>query len=375
MRRTLAIALSVLALPSSAALAHKHHRHHANRHACKHGYVKRNVKHRRGHRTVRRTICVKQRVKHPVSPKPTTPAAPPLAPAPVVKLHAHLDPTFTRDPSNPFKVTYAYSASATSETLGAALTEPAPLPEGVLNFYSDGLLACSINVGGTSTGGECPVEYKALGEHKATTIYTSGSTSATETSVEKIEPFTTSTALTIDSYEPLEHSEGGYDNQSYGGYYRIGTLTLSASIADEYGPTTLLADLGRCLPAEGCIPLTEVGPVMSKDMMIDGTVSVPVYAMVLERPYSCTNNSCEPYEVGEVGIGNITCKSLQPPTECDTMGQWESREAIENGADYVGAKPNIAERACTNNMWPPSGCAYADSEARATIQFKPEIRP
>lgn len=146
------------------------------------------VKHRK------RVFCVKRAAK---SQRPED-----------VKLHAHLDPAFTRDPLNPFRVTYAYSASATEESVGrssaparASDEAPAQLPSGVLAFYSDGSLECAVNVGGAVMGGECPVTYQALGQHRVTTIYTSGEESATETEIETIDPLSTLTNVTIDYYD------------------------------------------------------------------------------------------------------------------------------------------------------------------------------
>jgi hypothetical protein len=71
-----------------------------------------------------------------------------------VTVHDRLDPSFKQSPSNPLAVTYSFSASATEWVDGSE--RPTSLPAGFLNLYSDGLLACSINVGGSVTGGECP---------------------------------------------------------------------------------------------------------------------------------------------------------------------------------------------------------------------------
>ena len=135
---------------------------------CHHGYVtKHRVVKRHGHRR-RVRVCVKRHSGATPSPSRRT------------VLHAHLDPTFTRDPGDPFRVTYQFSASATSEAVASAslasasVEESTPLPSGVLSLYSDGSLECAINVGGSSDSGECPVRYAALGQHRVTTIYTSG---------------------------------------------------------------------------------------------------------------------------------------------------------------------------------------------------------
>jgi hypothetical protein len=174
-------------------------------HHCKAQYVKKvarvKVK-KHGHtRVVSETICVRLASKT-VLPKVVAPITPPgpvvtppasSVPAPVpgrveTVLHAHIDPSFVQSPTDPYKVTYQYSASATE---GSSGTPVANLPEGVLNLFSDGLLACSINVGGPVMGGECTVTYTKLGEHGVIVTYTSGTSNGTETYVEHIEPFPT----------------------------------------------------------------------------------------------------------------------------------------------------------------------------------------
>ncbi len=152
-----ALALASVATPALAAPVHQYTP--AKGVTCRTHYRK----HIRNHRRV----CIRV----------AAPKAVVLAPV----LAAQLDPSFTQDASNPLLVTYAYSASATIN--GA----PDPtLPAGVLNLYSDGLLACSITVGGTVNGGACPVTYGAYGTHVVVVTYTSGVLSTTQTDTENI---------------------------------------------------------------------------------------------------------------------------------------------------------------------------------------------
>jgi hypothetical protein len=187
--------------------------HHPNKQHCKAHYVKR-VEHvtKRVHgrkRQVRETVCVRIQVKPkaiaPIAtpPKATVPAAiPSPTPGHRITLHSHLDPSFVQDPQHPFDVTYSFSASATqvtdslSDSAPITPEEPASLPAGYLNLYNDGSLACSINVGGDTTGGECPVTYTAPGEHKIVVTYTAGEISATETNTEVIERGITTITIT-----------------------------------------------------------------------------------------------------------------------------------------------------------------------------------
>lgn len=109
-----------------------------------------------------------------------------LAPTPTPNLAVSLDPTFVQGntPSSYLSATYSFSASASEQ--GAPLQS---LPSGVLNFYSDGLLTCSINVGGATSSGQCPVTYSTYGTHTAVTEYVSGTNSATTgTQNESIQP-------------------------------------------------------------------------------------------------------------------------------------------------------------------------------------------
>lgn len=267
-QRTVLIAILASALTATPAAA-KPHAHHKPKHHCKQGYVRhvKIVKHHEHHRTVkaRRVECVKikhELVKHHAMPTPSPSAPATLTPTTVTKFHAHLDPSYTRDPSNPFKVTYAYSASATTEPAGgialAATSEPVPLPEGVLQLYSDGKLACSKNVGGSTAGGECPVEYSSLGEHTIITVYTSseGKGAATETQIERIEDINGSITLHV-AYIPLqtpvlEPGETGCqwsngEATSECKRWIIGHIEMSGSATTELGsppPGTVNVNLG-----------------------------------------------------------------------------------------------------------------------------------
>lgn len=185
-------------------LKHPKHEH------CRAHYTRKveRVKKREHGRTVkvRQTVCVYAAPKKAATTTTTpTPSGP--APVRVVTLQAHLDPSFAQSPSNPLAVTYSYSASAT-ETINGTPSPNPNVPTGILNLYSDGLLKCSINVGGSTTGGECPVTYSATGKHTVITTYTSGTLSATETYVEQIEPYATtitdSATVEAESGNPAE---------------------------------------------------------------------------------------------------------------------------------------------------------------------------
>lgn len=194
MRQTPLVALLVaLALPATAqAATHKSYvLHHPRREHCLRGYWKQRERRKVHGKRVEQMWCVYRAPKPAAKAPVPTPGVTPAGHVPAYRLHARLDPSFTQNPDNPTIVTYTYSASASVE--GVGLAEDAPsLPEGVLSLYSDGLLACSMDVGGAITGGECTVA-SSIGAQTVVVTYQSGSTSATETYSEVIGSVATTT--------------------------------------------------------------------------------------------------------------------------------------------------------------------------------------
>ena len=191
----------------------KRHRRVVCTHRCKTGFKRVRKTYRRKGRLRGKAVCIKRRsapVPHHAENTNTTRAAViDHGEQKEIRLRAHLDPTYTRNPLDPFEVTYAYSASAATEGPGGS-EEPATLPYGVLQLFNDGVLipACSINVGGEVTGGNCVMDYYnngGLGKHTLTTVYISGESSASITEVEDIEPLPGS--ITIDRYEYVPDEE------------------------------------------------------------------------------------------------------------------------------------------------------------------------
>jgi hypothetical protein len=252
-RLSLVVALALAGVTPALAQAAPAKRYVLKHGHCKVHYVKRREKvKRREHgktRTITETFCI--HLTPTAKPKTTagTPTAEPSTRT--VALHSHLDPSFVQSPSNPLSVTYAYSASATTTDLtdGATAAEP-NLPEGFLDLYSDGLLACSMNVGGSVTGGECPVTYSSTGAHQVIVTYSSGSTSATETYAEQIEPYATATHLAY-SYTATGASEW--------------QLALSTNLTDAYGSVSFRDAPEECETPKGeveeaCSTSVSVGP-------------------------------------------------------------------------------------------------------------------
>ena len=152
---TLLLVASLALISAPTASASSTHRNYPLGHAksCRPGYHKVNREHwvtvRGKHKKVHYVECEYR----PQVPRSATPAPTPAA-APAYAYAVELDPTFTQGAS-PLDVTYSFSASATVNG------QPDPsLPQGILDLYSDGLLACSLNVGGSVDGGTCSVDYR-----------------------------------------------------------------------------------------------------------------------------------------------------------------------------------------------------------------------
>jgi hypothetical protein len=154
----------------------------------------------RHHRVHGKLVAYRECVWH--APKPTAkpgtvsvtvPATtvPRTTTTPVISYKASLDPAFTQSGTDALDVTYTYTADAI-ETQGAVqidLAREGTLPGGVLDLYSDGALACSINVGGPTSGGTCEIAYSAFGEQTVVTEYIpNGVAPVTVTETEDIEP-------------------------------------------------------------------------------------------------------------------------------------------------------------------------------------------
>lgn len=140
------------------------------------------------------------------APAAPTPAPAPTPPAPSYSYEAHVDPTFVQSSTNALDVTYSFSADA-SETQGSNFTDLAQvnqLPNGVLDFYSNGSLACSLNVGGPQSSGTCDVVYPTPGDQTVVTEYIpNGIDPVSQTDIEDIALFAPTLTLTNSTCTPL----------------------------------------------------------------------------------------------------------------------------------------------------------------------------
>lgn len=132
---------------------------------------------------------------------PTTTQAPVMLTAPPTTsaaptVRAKVDPTFTQNPSNPLEVTFAYSASITDGTLPTGTLSLTVSVPGQVSVAG----GCTMNVGGTTYGGNCTVTLPNYGDWQVTTTYagaTSGSTATEVVNIPGTMPTTTTTGAPV----------------------------------------------------------------------------------------------------------------------------------------------------------------------------------
>jgi hypothetical protein len=181
-------------------------------------------------------------------------------PAPAVSYSAKVDPSFTQSATNPLAVTYSYSADATETQDGQAtdLAQTDQLPAGVLNFFNGGQLACSMNVGGATSSGACPVTYPSTGTYSVTTQYIpSGTAAVTETDQETISPEPTSTILAVVFGSPQSEtgppptyleSTNWFDGID-ASYSETAASSFTLTLTDQTSGAT---QAGTSIPSNGC---------------------------------------------------------------------------------------------------------------------------
>ncbi len=124
----------------------------------------------------------------------TTTTVPPGA---TIAYSATVDPRFAQDPANPLKVTYTYSAQASTTVNGVDLAL-ASLPAGTLSLSANGAQECTMQVGGTVSGGTCPVTFAAFGSEAIVATYATGGASyGSTTATDNVGPYGTTTMGSI----------------------------------------------------------------------------------------------------------------------------------------------------------------------------------
>ena len=172
-------------------------------------------------------------------------------------LRAHIDPSFVQNPENYLDVTYSYDATTIVTGTGGA--QGTSLPDGVLDFYSDGSLACSTNVGGAATSATCEIVYAQYENATVVVEYLSGTASATQTSTAGIW-WAGPTSFTFSAFDYW--ANGGCDDGVNCGtafYVAVpgSTMSYPAPPAQDLGPfgtLTMSVNGGATLGCGGSTP-------------------------------------------------------------------------------------------------------------------------
>jgi hypothetical protein len=168
------------------------------------------------------------------------------------QLTAEIGPAVTQSPDNPLQVTYSYGASAHEASREASL------PDGVLNLYSDGQLRCSANVGGgRERSASCAVTYTWFGAHPVTVELRSGAVRADASIEEDIEPFSTSTTLSI-------VREGCHLTQLFPGVSNVCWNSVEAGTVDRNGIAPPQG--GVTIEIEGALPTAQPVTISPADL-------------------------------------------------------------------------------------------------------------
>ncbi len=156
--------------------------------------------------------------------------------APQITYSASVSPGLTESPGNPFEATYTYAAGAiaTFGNTSIDLATIGKLPDGVLQFVSDGSLACTTDVGGEVAVGACTITYGSLGQHAVTARYVPDVATVNapfETSAATLHSYWTATSQNIVREQgPPEPESGPDDAETY-----IATYDVTADTVDQYG--------------------------------------------------------------------------------------------------------------------------------------------
>lgn len=109
---------------------------------------------------------------------------------------ANVDPSYTQSASNPLEVTWSYSASVSSGSLPTGtLTLTVTEPNAVGSAGG-----CTMNVGGTVTGGNCTVTLPSFGNWEVTVTYAGGTSGSTYSDTEDIQPPAPATITNVDTW-------------------------------------------------------------------------------------------------------------------------------------------------------------------------------
>jgi len=169
----------------------------------------------------------------PTTTAPTSVGSPTtVPPGATVYYGAEVNPTFVQSQTNPLKVTYGATATASIMENGQ-FVPTAVLPAGQLEIFSEVGQVCSLPVGGTVTSGTCSTTYASFGGHTVVANYvTGGNTYVSVILADDVQPFSTTTVAGI--------SGGG----SLGGLVFFANVTAASGNAVTTGSVSMtIADV------------------------------------------------------------------------------------------------------------------------------------
>lgn len=291
----------------------------------------------------------------PASPVAVTTTVAPIAVPAVVR--AGIDPSFTQDPADNLHVTWSYSASATGT-----------LPDGTLSFtvtpntnQLSAVGTCTINVGGSTTGGTCSLELPDYGAYRTTVSYVGASTTvapSTASEVDTIEPLPTTITHAWGTDYPSDTPTittrvvrtAQMVTVSDADFMGVNVITVTDNLGDTCSATVSGTTASCTMDASSApssytvawpgIPNTVANVPVGDGGTQQVTTEWPAQTINVASP-SVTVQAAQLLECG----GWVTGGWHTPGTVCDTADQWEDpivvpvNTRMELGASVQGNAP------------------------------------
>jgi hypothetical protein len=178
-------------------------------------------------------------------PTTTTTTVAAVPPGATVHYGAEVNPTFTQSPTDPLRV--SYQATATASIIEDGQFVPvASLPAGQLEIFSSVGQICSLPVGGTVASGSCSTTFATFGSYGVVANYVvNGGTYVSVILSDDVQPFATTTVAGI--------SGGG----------SLGGIVFFASVTDVNGT----------LVTTGNVSLTIADTTQGWSYVVNGTLN------------------------------------------------------------------------------------------------------
>ena len=236
-------------------------------------------------------------------PTTTTTTVAAIPPGATVHYGAEVNPTFTQSPTDPLRVSYQATATASIVEDGQ-FVPVASLPAGQLEIFSSVGLICSLPVGGTVVSGMCATTYATFGSYGVVANYVvGGNTYVSVILSDNVQPFGTTTTAAI--------TGGG----------STGGLVFYANVTDANGNAV----------TTGTVSMTIADVTQGWSYQVSGTVGADGGN---PTAFTCLLIENEP-RVGEYGGCGFTGAIVETPASGDTL----TVIAIYSGvADWTGSQ-------------------------------------